>query len=66
MNLNESEKILLELKDLCLKLGWSLAFNTKNDKIEGMLIGSEDFIKNIALNKEDFEKYDYYEPGTLQ
>lgn len=71
MNINESEELLMKLREICLKLGWDMAMDEGQDNVKGMIIGKEEFIENIVNEYEDFDEYVVYSPtqtenGTLQ
>lgn len=65
MDLNETEVLLEQLKDICTRLGWSLAIDMSGDTVDGMIIGQDEYMDSVFSGDEDYEDYDYYSPGDM-
>ncbi len=65
MELNETEQLLDELKDVCMRLGWSLAIDMTGENIDGMVIGNLKYMKSVTEGTENFEEYDFYTPDEM-
>ena len=64
MDVNQSEEMLMKLREICLMLGWDMALNEGDDKIIGMIIGKEEFLENVINENEDYSEYVIYSPDS--
>lgn len=56
--MNEKEKILMELAEICKRLGWDIVIDMSSDTCFGMIIGSDEYCQAIVQGDEDFSTYE--------
>ena len=67
--MNNKEKQLVDaIANLCQELGWSIAVpfaDDDEDKIDGLLIGTEDYINEILIQLDEFSEIDFENDDIL-
>lgn len=67
--MNEKEKQLVDaIAALCQELGWSIAVpfaEEDSEQIEGLLIGTEQYIGDILMQMDEFGEVDFEEESLL-
>lgn len=48
---------LEKLKEVCKELGWIVSFNEQDEYVNGMIIGTENFVDMVLEGNEDFQEY---------
>lgn len=57
-----SDKII-ELQAICKELGWNIVLDDSAEYINGLVIGTQEFIDEIMSGDFDIDDFDIYVPG---
>ena len=62
--LENLEQQIVRIQEACAELGWSIALNDSSSIVEGLVIGTSEFVRSTLNNMVDGELYEVWgSPG---